>query len=126
MKRIFISYCERDKDYREGFEGLLQNPNSRLRAIPISSREDKRSEGKEAVDNYIKKMIKESDIVICLIGDDSHNRPWLEREIELAISMNKKIIGVQIKDKKGAPPSLFIEHNFPLVEYDIDAINKLI
>ena len=40
MRHLFISFRESEQDLREGFEGMIQNPTSPLRAYPISSRED--------------------------------------------------------------------------------------
>lgn len=126
VEKIFISFRESDRQYREGFEGLLQNPNSSLNAIPISSREDIRHRGETAVKNYIKEMLDESDIMICLIGNDSHNSEWIDYEIDVATSKNISIIGVRIPNTYGSGPFLFKKRNLPLIDWNVNEIQRLI
>ena len=49
--------------------------------------------------NYIKSVIKdrikESDIVLCLVGKNTGSSDWVNWEIETAYSMNKKIVAVK-------------------------------
>ncbi len=122
MKQIFLSFREAENDHREGFEGMLQNPNSSLKGIPISSRDDKLSEGEKAVKDYIIEMIKQCDIVLVLIGDDSHNRKWIDYELQVATSNQKTIKGVRIPETSGAGPKLFRKRKLPLLRWDADEI----
>ena len=124
MHRIFISFAEDDRASLNDFVSIVKNPNNVLNRMPIYSREDKRDEGEEAIDKYIKDMIAESDLVVCLIGNISHNRPWLEREIELATSMDKKTFGVRIKETSGAPPKKFTDRSHRIVKWSINSINS--
>ena len=124
LEKIFISFRESDRQYREGFEGLLQNPNSSLKAIPISSREDVRHQGESAVKNYIKKMLAESDIMICLIGNDSHNSNWIDYEMDVATSKNIPIIGVRIPNTYGSGPLLFKKRDLPIINWNVNEIKR--
>jgi hypothetical protein len=124
MKKIFVSFRETDNDHREGFEGMLQNPNSPLRGIPISSRVDKRGEGDKAIEDHINEMIEQCDIVLVLIGDDSHDRKWIEYEMQVATSKQKKIKGVRIPETTGGGPKLYRERKLPLLEWDANEIAK--
>jgi len=124
LEKIFISFRESDRQHREGFEGLLQNPNSSLKAIPISSREDVRHQGELAVKNYIKEMLDESDIMICLIGDDSHNSKWIDYEVDVAISKNIPIIGVRVPNTYGSGPILFKKRDLPLINWNVNEIKR--
>lgn len=124
IKRIFISFRETDRQYREAFEGILKNPNSPLKGIPISSREDVRNQGEKSVKNYIKTLINESDCMIILIGNDSHNSTWIDYEMDVATSKEKPILGVRIPSTSGAGPDLFRRRDFIPVEWDTNIIKK--
>ena len=124
MKNLFISFAERDRRYLNDFISILKNPNNKLEGNPIYSRENKRNEGKDAIEEYIKGMITQADLVICLIGDNSHNRPWLEKEVELATSMDKAMFGVQIEGTSGGPPEKFRERDLTVVEWNINEMNN--
>jgi len=104
MYNIFISFREIDRDNREGFEGMLKNPTSPLRANPISSRNDVRNRGKGVVMGEIKRLMKMSDIVIFLIGNDSHNSEWIDYEIQLALTWHYPYIVVRIPNTSGGFP----------------------
>ena len=124
VNQIFISFREIDRQHREGFEGLLQNPNSSLNAIPISSRKDVRIQGESVVKDHIKKLLNESDVVICLIGNDSHNSKWIDYEIEAAISKQIPIIGVRIPNTHGPGPYLFRKRNLVLLNWNVNEIKR--
>lgn len=61
--------------------------------------------------NYIKSVIKdrikESDIVLCLVGKNTGSSDWVNWEIETAHSMNKKIVAVKINRSYDTPVSLY-------------------
>ena len=71
MNKIFISYAEHDKKSLNDIRSMLDNPNNNLHGIPIYSKEDKRGEGKEAVDKYdeLKPDLVTMDIVMPKVGD---------------------------------------------------------
>lgn len=61
--------------------------------------------------NYIKSVIKdrikESDIVLCLVGKNTGNSDWVNWEIETAYQLNKKIVAVKIERHYDTPSALF-------------------
>jgi hypothetical protein len=120
--KIFISFRETERDYREAFEGILQNPNNPLQGIPISSREDVRTHGQNFVKNHIKQLIDNCDVLICLIGNDSHNSPWVDYEIAVATSKQIPIIGVRIPETSGSGPNLFVKREISICEWNTDQI----
>lgn len=124
LKRIFISFREIDRQNREAFEGILKNPNSPLKGTPISSRKDVRNQGEKSVKNYIKGLIDESDCIIVLIGNDSHNSTWIDYEMEVATSKKKPILGVRIPSTSGAGPELFRQRLFIPIEWDVNIIKE--
>lgn len=126
MRRFFISFREIDCEYRDAFEGILQNSNSPLRGIPISSREDVRQEGEEVIRSYIIEMIDTSSVILCLIGNDSHNSRWIDYELNVATSKKKLIIGIRIPDTTGAGPELFIKRKLPIIEWNTRRIQSTI
>ncbi len=126
MVNIFISFRELDKDYREGFEGMLLNPNSPLKGTPISSREDVRGKGESAVKKYIREMIDQSHIVIVLIGNDTHISEWIDYEMDLSTSKRKPIFGVRIEGTTGGGPDLFKRRNLHILDWDPNQISEKI
>jgi len=101
---------------------MLLNPNSPLNGTPISSREDVRNLGEKKVKDYIKEMLDQCAIMICLIGNVSHNSVWIDYEMAVATSKRIPIIGVQIPATTGGAPTLFISRRLPILNWDANDI----
>ncbi len=124
MAQIFISYRELDRAYRDGFIGMMRNPNNTFSDIPEYSQEDLRFKGEQVVKNYIKGVLGSCDKVICLIGDNSHNSTWINNEIDVAISQQKPIIPVRIPNTSGGlPPKI---RNLKAVNWNSQTIQEQI
>ncbi len=78
--------------------------------------------------NYIKSVIKdrikESDIVLCLVGKNTGSSDWVNWEIETAYSMNKKIVAVKINRHYDTPISLYGKEAKWAMDFSKSAIIK--
>ncbi len=54
----------------------------------------------------MKEKINESDCVIVFIGEDTHERPWVQWEIKKAIELKKPIVAVKEKKTHKSPKLL--------------------
>ena len=124
MARIFVSFRESDKSYREAFEGLLQNPNTNFYHAPISARKDYRPLGSEATRKYLNRLIKGCSALACLIGENTHNSPWIEHELDVASSLKIGIAAIRIPDTRGGAPLLIKKKNIPIVKWRSVEINS--
>ena len=110
-KSIFISYVYEDKEHRDILKdwsnrGLLGDK------IQITyERGDYRSKGKTAIKHEILSMIQGAAAVIFLIGQNTHNHPWVKYEIECAIGKNRKCLAVRIPGTTGGRPQLLKDHS---------------
>lgn len=103
---MFISYKWEDKKYANGLDGLLNNPNNDYRHLTEREREDLRYKGESSVKDYLKDKIRDRDAIICLIGNNTHNSTGVKYELQVAKSLEKKIIVVRIPQTKGGLPTL--------------------
>ena len=104
--KVFLSYKWEDREWANGINGLLNNPNNRYRHLTDSERQDERSKGKDAVKEYLKGIIRENNALLCLIGSDTYNATGVIYELEVAKSIGKKIIAVRIPNTTGGMPNL--------------------
>ncbi|GAH95887.1 unnamed protein product, partial [marine sediment metagenome] len=63
---VFLSYKWEDREWANGIDGLLNNPNNRYRHLTDRERQDQRSKGENVVKNYLKGIIRENDALLCL------------------------------------------------------------
>lgn len=76
--------------------------------------EDKRHEGQVVLREYIKGKIRKARVVLVLIGDDTHNHPWIKAEVEFANSFKKPIICVRVPKTEGESPEILNKYEiFP-------------
>ncbi len=118
LKKIFISYKYEDNAEKNGIEGALRNPNNSIDALSVSERNDLRSQGENAVKNYLRERIRKSDVVVCLIGQDTHNSQMVQWELEVATSLGKRIVPVQIRGTSGGPPKLIRDRNISIIGWN--------
>jgi len=118
---VFISYRWGDRDYANGLDGFLNNPNNTYRHVTIRERDDNRNKGEVTVKNYLKGLIGNCNAIICLIGNNTHNSNWVQYELEVANSQNKKIIPVRIPNTSGGVPDII--RNKIILRWNANEIN---
>ena len=103
MKSIFVSRLFEDRKWAEKFK-KWENDNQ-LKGYTITfETKDLRHLGEQAIKEYLKKMINGTTALLVLVGDDTHNHNWIEYEVQLAKSYNKKVFWMRIPNTNGAKP----------------------
>ncbi len=121
--KVFLSYKWEDKKYADGLRGAFLNTTNEYRHVPFNEREDYRQKGEVVIKNYLKGIIGGCDALICLIGNISYNSQWINYELDVATSQNKKIVAVRIKGTTGGAPNLIRLRGINIIEYDSRKIN---
>lgn len=108
---VFISHYFKDDDKVQAIKRRLIERNYDVRNFSVDStkHKDGRTPSKEVIQRYLKMCIKASGTFVCLIGQNTYTRPWVDFEIQEAINQGKKIIGVYThgnKDKVEIPEPL--------------------
>ncbi|MGH7982220.1 MAG: TIR domain-containing protein [Candidatus Udaeobacter sp.] len=111
---VFISHHHKDDAEVGNLTELLSRGgydirNSSIRAKPTNqARLDKGLVKAETIRRLLRMKISWAGKVIVLIGKDTHQRPWVNWEIDQAKKQNKDIVGVFTRGGTDAdiPPSL--------------------
>lgn len=121
-KNVFISHHHKDDASVDRLTDLLKPRghnlrNSSIRAKPENQRRlDENRVSDRTIKRLLRMKMRWAGQVIVIIGKETHKRPWVAWEIELAKKLGKPIIGVYehgLKDK--------VENPAPLEKY-ADAI----
>jgi hypothetical protein len=104
MAHIFISFKDEDASHREGFEGMLRNPNNDFTHVPVSTRSDYRPYGDNAIKRHLKGLIERADLVVCLVGINVHQSLWVDYELSVAKSLGKPIVAVRLPGARPGGP----------------------
>jgi hypothetical protein len=107
-RRIFISYISynyADKalvhqitDFFQPAAGLCQG-----KAIFVVPSVERLTTSE--IDELVMERMKTCQIALFVIGDNSHKRPWVDREVELAQSLNLPRGAVQLPNTSGGMPA---------------------
>lgn len=121
---IFLSYKWEDREYMDGLAGALRNLNNGVQHFPVHERRNYIGKPENDWKSYIKDLMEDSDIVICLIGQNTHNASGVKYEIEVAQSWDLDIIPVRIPTTNGGLPPLL--RNLEIIDYNVRLINEVI
>ena len=93
---IFISHYGKDDNHVQSLKDRLKSQGYDVRNFSVDStnHKDGRIPPRAVVERLLTMRIKWSGTFICLIGDRTHTRDWVDFEIEQAYNQGKKIIGI--------------------------------
>tara|TARA_R110001583_G_scaffold113519_3_gene264033 strand:+ start:12686 stop:13174 length:489 start_codon:yes stop_codon:yes gene_type:complete len=115
LKNVFVSHHHKDDASVDGLTGILAGKNYNIRNSSIRAKPEnqKRLDNKQVSDNTIKRLLRMkmrwASQVIVVIGKETHSRPWVNWEIQIAHQLGKPIVGVYengLKDQVEIPSNL--------------------
>jgi hypothetical protein len=99
-KNVFISHYGNDDEHVQNFKSKLSERDYCIKNSSIDSTKPNRIVSEEAIRRLLRLRIQWAGTFICLIGPETHTRPWVNWEIDQAHKKGKKIIGVFIHGAK--------------------------
>ncbi len=105
--KVLVSYPYNDarnlRGELEKWQRLGQLPGVEI----VAETEDRRQHGDESIRSHLREALRSCDIVLMLIGNNCHDRPWLDYEAAAAASIGKPVVLVRIPRTTGAAPRHF-------------------
>ncbi len=98
---VFISYDFKNYQNARQVEEWLKVQHT----ITMYRNKDLHPEHDQQGQDRIELLMRRIDKMVILIGEDGHNRPWLDFEVKTAMKLNKPIIPIRIPNTYGAAPS---------------------
>jgi hypothetical protein len=126
QRRLFLSFHQEDKAQVQGFRLMTYNTNVTLDFSDLSVRQAVNSDNSTYVRQVIKQKISNSSVAVCLIGNGTAWRDWVDWELRTAIALGKGICGVRLKDSRGRVPEALKTIGAPVVPWDVDNITTVI
>lgn len=94
---LFISHYGGDEKYIEKFKKLLSSKNYDIRDSSIVESEPNRAKSPDYIKTLIGSQIDWAGKIVVLIGPKTHERDWVNWEIEYAAKHgDKRIVGVYL------------------------------
>jgi len=126
MNNVFISHYSGDVERLRDLKERLANVGCDVRNSSVEEDRDNKivHKGKEVSDavvaRYLRMGIKWAKTVIVIIGEHTHERPWVNYEIRNAYLQGKNIVGIYdwgCKDNVGLPEA-FIRYGGPILGWN--------
>ena len=121
-RKLFLSFHYEDRLQVNGFRLMAYNPNLDIDFFDGSVREAVNSERSTYIRSSIAERIRKASVLVCLIGNGTAWRDWVQWEINKAIELRKGICGVRLKDSRGSAPTILREVSAPVASWNIAAI----
>jgi len=117
---IFVSYNFTNREVAFTVKSFSQNCSQNVQGRFVFVEKNVSAEGKEAIDREILRTMKECNAALFIIGNDNHNSPWINREVEIAITKGLKTVVTQLPETNGGLPPML--KNYKLVNWTPKAI----
>jgi MTH538 TIR-like domain (DUF1863) len=118
VRKLFLSFHYEDRDQVNGFRLMAHNPNLDFDFSDVSVRAPINSEGATYLKRTISEKINRCSVVVCLIGNGTAWREWVEWELETALRLAKGVCGVRLKGSRGQAPDLLRQNGAPVAGWD--------
>jgi hypothetical protein len=116
-RRIYISFHVEDIAQVRGFRLMAHAPNLEIDFHDGSLREVINSTRGSYIKQQIRLIIQKAAVVVCLIGNGTAWRDWVDWELNTALELGKGICGIRLKDSRGRTPQLLKDINAPIARW---------
>lgn len=115
IRNVFVSHHHKDDGSVDGLSSMVSGRGYKFRnsSIRVKPENQQRLDQKKVSDNTIKRLLRMkmrwASQVIVIIGKETHQRKWVNWEIETAHRLGKPVIGVYengLKEQVKAPENL--------------------
>ena len=113
-RRIYLSFHVEDLAQVRGFRLMARAPNLEIEFHDGSLREVINSSRASYIKQQIRSIIQKTSVVVCLIGNGTAWRDWVDWELNTAFELGKGICGIRLKDSRGRAPQLLGDIDAPI------------
>lgn len=93
-KNVFISHHGKDEDHIGKLKALLESKGYQLKNSSIDGTKPNNAKNEEYVKSLLRPRIEWAGTVICLIGNETATREFVDWEVQHAAKEGKNIVGV--------------------------------
>ncbi|MDP2928176.1 MAG: TIR domain-containing protein [Candidatus Omnitrophota bacterium] len=127
MKRVFLSFADEDTLKVKNLMPLLSSPEYDLDFYEGPLDIDIDAQGADVIKRAIGEKIVKCSIVVCLIGENTHNSKWVDSQLEKNRNKGNRIIAMALKGTQDAVlPAVIREENLTFYPWDPPRLKKLI
>jgi hypothetical protein len=123
---VFLSFHQEDLAKVNGFRLMMKNAHVRLDISDDESRYPVNSEQSTYIKRAIRQRIKNVDVLVCLIGNGTAWRDWVDWEIQTAIEERRGICGIRLKGARSRAPQALHDVGAAIAPWDSQSMTTAI
>lgn len=121
-RRVFLSFHGEDRRQVNGFRLMASNPRLDLDMTESSFRVPVDSPQSGYVKRVLRARVKLASVVLCLIGNGTAWREWVDWELQTGYELRKGLCGARLKGSRGRTPPILAEVGAPIAPWDPESI----
>ncbi len=121
-RRVFLSFHREDLRQVSGLRLMMKNERLALEISDEPNREPVGSERSSYIKHVLRDRIRPVDVVMCMIGDGTAWREWVDWELKTAIEEGCGVCGVRLKGSRGRAPDILKQIGAPVVPWDLPSM----
>lgn len=121
-RKTFLSFHAEDLPQVRGFRLMCMNENVDVDIYDGSVRDAIDSKNSSYIKQVIREKIRKISVLICLIGNGTAWRDWVDWEIQTAYELGKGVCGVRLKGSRGRTPPALLSNKAPVARWDLQEI----
>ena len=121
-RRVFLSFHWEDRKQIEGLRLMMANDGLALEISDEQNREPVFSERSSYIKKALRERIRRVDVVMCMIGNGTAWREWVDWELETAVEERRGVCGVRLKGSRGRAPVLLSEIGAPVAPWEVPSM----
>ncbi len=125
-RRVFLSFHREDLQQVNGFRLMMANDRLTLAISDEPARYPVKSERSTYIRQVLRDRIASVDVLICMIGNGTAWRDWVEWEIDTAAEFHRGICGIRLKGSRGRAPPLVRELGCKIAPWDVGSMTAAI
>lgn len=125
-RSVFLSFHREDLQQVRGFRLMMANDHVDLDISDEPNRYPVGSERSAYIKQVLRERISRVDVVICMIGNGTAWRDWVDWELTTATQYHRGICGVRLKGSRGRAPEILRKVDAPVAQWDLHSIRTAI
>ncbi len=121
-QRIFVSYNFSDRIVKELVQSMMRKALKQLDGHLVFVTDDVSYNGPSAIAWEVARLMDECDATLFIVGENPHNSPWLDHEVECAMSKGMTILLTQLPQTNAYIPDLLANTSSVKVGWDVNEI----
>ncbi|MGH9891763.1 MAG: TIR domain-containing protein [bacterium] len=121
-RRVFLSFHREDLRQVGGLRLMMRNERLALDISDEPSREPVGSDRSSYIKQVLRDRIRRVDVVMCMIGDGTAWRDWVDWELRTGIEEGRGVCGVRLKGSRGRAPEILRDAGAPIAPWDVPSM----